>query len=528
MALEKILVLDDEPVLRRTLEEHLRRKRYTVAGAESVARAEEYLARDEFDLVFLDMNLPDGSGSQILDRLGKRPDGPMFVVITGNATIESAVACMRAGAFDYVIKPFSLGQIDVLLRKAESFNQLIKVNQFFTREAAGGSEVQLVGDGPSMRYLKQLVAKVAPTEATVLINGENGTGKELVANELFRQSNRADKPFIRVNCAAVSETLIESEFFGHEKGAFTGAAQKREGRFELANNGTILLDEISEISPRVQAKLLRVLQEREFERVGGNKTIKVNVRVVATTNRDLQKAVERGDFRQDLYYRLNVFPIHVPPLRARKEDVPVISLHFLDRCMRRHGVRVRGIAEDAMGALLAHDWPGNVRELQNTIERAVIMTENGAPIRASALGLLGVSGDPGQWHPPVPTNSAASSPGWTGRPVPERTEAIASESRVVAPPTAGHAAVSAGGSGPQLSLPFDDPPPASSTSVPRSGNLDTRLPLDEIEKRHILAVLEQTGGNRTQAAEILAISSRTLRNKLALYRQQGVAVDGDD
>ena len=251
MGLEKILVLDDEPVLRRTLEEHLRRKRYTVAGAESIARAEEYLARDDFDLVFLDVHLPDGDGTQILDRLGKKPESPLFVVITGNATIESAVACMRAGAFDYVIKPFSLGQIDVLLRKAESFNQLIKVNQFFTREAAGGSEAQLVGEGPTIKHLRQMVAKVAPTEATVLINGENGTGKELVANELFRQSNRANKPFIRVNCAAVSESLIESEFFGHEKGAFTGAAQKREGRFELANNGTILLDEISEISSRV-------------------------------------------------------------------------------------------------------------------------------------------------------------------------------------------------------------------------------------------------------------------------------------
>ncbi|MGH8018555.1 MAG: sigma-54-dependent transcriptional regulator [Opitutaceae bacterium] len=514
MGLEKILVLDDEPVLRRTLEEHLRRKRHTVAGAESVARAEEYLAKDDFDLVFLDVHLPDGDGTQILDRLGRKPDGPLFVVMTGNATIESAVGCMRAGAFDYIIKPFSLGQIDVLLRKAESFNQLVKVNQFFTREAAGGSEIQLVGEGLTMKLLRQLVSKVAPTEATVLVNGENGTGKELVANELFRQSNRSDKPFIRVNCAAVSETLIESEFFGHEKGAFTGAAQKREGRFELANNGTILLDEISEISPRVQAKLLRVLQEREFERVGGNKTIKVNVRVIATTNRDLQKAVERGDFRQDLYYRLNVFPIQVPPLRARKEDIPAIARHFLDRCGRRHGIRVRGFDEEAMADLMAHDWPGNVRELQNTIERAVILTEDGSPIRASALGLRGIAGDPGTFGLPVPAPVRAP----TMAPPPSATP--------VPPAPAPHRAQAEPHS-PQLSLPFDDPQPVRPPAVIGNQIVDTSLPLEEIEKRHILAVLEETGGNRTQAAAILAISSRTLRNKIAQYRQQGVPIAGD-
>ncbi len=477
MALDKILVLDDEPVLRRTLEEHLRRKRYTVAGAESVARAEEFLARDDFDLVFLDMNLPDGSGVRILERLGHKPDGPLFVVITGNATIESAVGCMRAGAFDYVIKPFSLGQIDVLLRKAESFNQLVKVNQFFSREAAGGGDGRLVGDGGTIQRLRQLIGKVAPTEATVLISGENGTGKELVANELFRCGNRASQPFIRVNCAAVSETLIESEFFGHEKGSFTGATLRREGRFELANNGTILLDEISEISPRVQAKLLRVLQEREFERVGGNKTIKVNVRVLATTNRDLQRAVERGDFRQDLYYRLNVFPIQVPPLRDRKEDIPGLAAHFLERCARRHGIRVRGLADDAVAALAAHDWPGNVRELQNTIERGVILTGNGAPLRAAVLGLAASPLPP----PPAAARDAAAPP-----PVPVPV-----------------AAAPAGSAAPCLSL-------------------------EEIEKRHILHVLAQNDGNRTQAAEVLAISIRTLRNKLALYRQQGTPVGGRD
>jgi DNA-binding NtrC family response regulator len=487
MGLEKILVLEDEANLRRALEEHLRRKRYTVAGAETVARAEELLAQDEFDLVFLDSRLPDGDGTRILERYGRKPDGPLFVVATGHGSIESAVGCMRAGAFDYILKPFSLSQIDVLLGKAESFNQLVKVNQFFAREAGGDTE--LVGDGASMRGLRQLIGKVAPTEATVLISGENGTGKELVANELFRRSNRANKPFIRVNCAAVSDTLIESEFFGHEKGAFTGALQRREGRFELANNGTILLDEISEISPRLQAKLLRVLQEREFERVGGNKTIKVNVRVIATTNRDLQKSVERGEFRQDLYFRLAVFPVQVPPLRARREDIPGLAQFFLDRFSRKHGVRVRGIAEDALAALMAHNWPGNVRELQNTIERAVILTESGAPIRGTALGLV----------PALNGNTTA----------PESAPAPAPSD--VPPPPA---------------LPTVASTPL--TGLPVNGSADSLPSLDEVEKQHILLMLERTHGNRVQAARQLGISERTLRNKLAIYREQGVPIVGDD
>ena len=497
MALEKILVLDDEPVLRRTLEEHLRRKRYTVAGADSVARAEEYLAKDEFDVVLLDVHLPDGDGTQILERLGRRPEGPLFIVITGHGTIESAVGCMRAGAFDYLIKPFSLSQIDVILKKAEAFSQLVKVNQFLTREA-GGSDTDLVGDGVQMRKLRQLVAKVAPTEATVLVSGENGTGKELVANELYRRSNRANQPFIRVNCAAVSETLIESEFFGHEKGAFTGALQKREGRFELANNGTILLDEISEISPRLQAKLLRVLQEREFERVGGNKTIKVNVRVIATTNRELQKSVERGEFRQDLYYRLNVFPIHVPPLRERRDDIARLAEFFVERFARKHGVRVRGIADDAFALMQAHTWPGNVRELQNTIERAVILTESGSMLRGAALGLL---------MPSAPVAAPAMIAGVSaGAPTPGAMDFGAPFPQAPASPEV----VS-------ITAPAAEPPAE-----------EPILTLDEMEKRQILHVLHRTGGNRTEAARILAISIRTLRNKIALYREQGTPIAGDD
>ncbi len=493
MGLEKILVLEDEAVLRRTLEEHLRRKRYTVAGVETVSRAEELLAQDDFDVVFVDSRLPDGDGTQLLERHAQRPDAPLFVVITGYGSIESAVGCMRAGAFDYIIKPFSLAQIDVLLGKAESFNQLVKVNRFFAREAGGDTE--LVGESAMMKSLRQLIGKVAPTEATVLISGENGTGKELVANELFRRSNRADKPFIRVNCAAVSDTLIESEFFGHEKGAFTGALQRREGRFELANQGTILLDEVSEISPRLQAKLLRVLQEREFERVGGNKTIKVNVRVIATTNRDLQKSVEHGEFRQDLYFRLAVFPIQVPALRMRRDDIPNLAAFFLERFSRKHGVRVRGMAADALAMLHAYNWPGNVRELQNTIERAVILSESGTPLRGAALGLS------------LPAAVVAE-------PAPIGIEEATVVDAMLAPASASVPAM------PDLVA------AAAAASTVTNGHAPP-IPLEEVEKQHILAVLEHTGGNRIQAARHLGISERTLRNKLALYREQGVPIVGD-
>jgi transcriptional regulator with GAF, ATPase, and Fis domain len=341
-----------------------------------------------------------------------------------------------------------------------------------------------------MSGLKQMISKVAPTEATVLICGENGTGKELVANELFRRSNRTSQPFIRVNCAAVSDTLIESEFFGHEKGSFTGALQKREGRFELANGGTILLDEISEISPRLQAKLLRVLQEREFERVGGNKTIKVNVRVIATTNRDLRKSVERGEFREDLYYRLNVFPLNVPALRTRSDDVLTLAQYFLERFSRKHGVKVSGITKNAATLLLSHSWPGNVRELQNTIERGVILSEGGAPLRAEILGLLSA--------PNSPVNP--QSPGSSEVPpfVPDR-----------------------------VPVEFDSQPVVVD-SHENNGVVADALPLEEIEKQHILAVLDQSAGNRTQAATVLGISPRTLRNKIAQYRKQGMSIAGDD
>jgi DNA-binding NtrC family response regulator len=513
MALEKILVLDDEVIIRNVLGEILRRKHCSVSTASCLAEAENLVAHESFDLMFVDVRLPDGDGHQFLERVGLLPERPPVVIITGYGTIESAVACMRAGAFDYLIKPFTPGQIEIVLKKAESHRQLVKVNRYFSeREGPFG---EIVGRGSAMLRLRQIIERVAPTDATILITGESGTGKEMVARELYRHSPRRNEPYIKVNCAAVSENLIESEFFGHEKGAFTGASDRREGRFELANRGTLLLDEVSEIPLNLQAKLLRVLQEREFERVGGNKTIKVNVRILATSNRDLLHFVEKGEFRQDLYYRLNVFPVHVPPLRERAEDITELAECFLQRFSRKHGIQPSGFSDRAREAMLAYSWPGNVRELQNTVERAVILTGENLAVSPAALGLPVIS-RPAPVSPPPPAPAPASSPAATTG---------SSAFQETAAPTV---------------LPPQDEPPAPPAPAP--ANLDESalavespsatqadvLPLDEVEKRHILAALHHTNGNRTRAAGLLGISIRTLRNKLQEYRAAGLVIEGDE
>lgn len=475
MAFDKIIVVDDELIIRKTLEQQLRNKRYIVASASTIAECEAYLAKDQFDLILLDVRLPDGDGTELLERISEDPEKPMVVMMTGYGSVESAVKCMRLGAFDYVIKPFSSEQIEIILKKAESYSQLVKVSRYFNSEATSKSEI--IGNCPKIKQLKSVMGKVAATEATVLITGENGTGKEMVANEIHRLSSLASNPFIRVNCAAISENLIESEFFGHEKGSFTGATQRREGRFELANNGTILLDEISEISPQLQAKLLRVLQEKEFERVGGNKTIQVNVRVLATTNRDIIKEVKEGRFRQDLFYRLNVFPIEVPPLRERKEDIMLLAHKFLHTLSRKHGHQVKGYSKSAEEALVGHDWPGNVRELQNTVERAVILSDNNSYITPSNLGLIRMT----------------------------------DQSQETMTECEGVSLVS-----------VIDTVSAVDEEIGQSTN--EVVSLDVLEKQHILQVLNLTNGNRTHAADLLNISIRTLRNKINQYRIEGIDV----
>ncbi len=507
MAFEKVLLVEDEPVVRNLQTEIFTRRGFTVTVAESLAQAEAAIVRESFDLVMLDIRLPDGDGQQFLERLAALPERPLVVMVTGYGSIESAVSCMRAGAFDYLLKPFSASQIDVIIKKAQAFRQLLKVNKLLS-DQQGEGDGTVVGRSPVMLRLRQLIERVAPTDATVLITGENGTGKEMVAHELYRRSPRRQNPFIKVNCAAVSETLIESEFFGHERGAFTGATDRREGRFELANQGTLLLDEVSEIPANLQAKLLRVLQEREFERVGGNRTIKVNVRILATSNRDLLAHVEKGSFRQDLYYRLNVFPVHVPSLRERPEDIVPLAEHFLARFARKFGVKVAGFADSATDAMLSYRWPGNVRELQNTIERAVILTENGRAVSAAALGLplLGKSISPGE----VLLNSIAPFDFEQTPPPAAPAAPVSSDGAVAATAPAPAAAVAEAPAGDALRL---------------TGPDGAVLTIAELEKQAIRAALAQTAGNRTKAAEALGISIRTLRNKLQEYREAGDPID---
>ena len=397
------MVVDDEMMIRKALETQLRNKRYSVASTGDLKGARKILARDSFDLVFLDLRLPDGEGTDLLEELMAKADGPMVVMMTGYGSVESAVSCMQMGAFDYVVKPFSFEQIEVVVDKVASFDKMRRVTKYYVEESDPRSS-DIVGESQPVKELKTLVGKVAKTEATVLITGENGTGKELVARELYRSSLLAKQPYIRVNCAAISETLMESEFFGHEKGSFTGATERREGRFELADGGTILLDEISEISSALQAKLLRVLQEKEFERVGGNKTIQVKVRVLATTNRNLLEEVEKGKFREDLYYRLNVFPIAVPPLRERGDDILLLAKTFLGRHAMRHGIKKLTFSKSCEKAINQHSWPGNVRELENAVERAVILSDENNSIEPELLGLVQI--EKGQKTSPSKTNQS--------------------------------------------------------------------------------------------------------------------------
>ncbi len=515
MALEKILVIDDEPLVRRSLEGILKARKMQCHAAASIAAAEAMLGSDTFDLVMLDVRLPDGDGQRFLEQVMALPNHPPVVMMTGHGSIESAVGCMRAGAFDYITKPFEVTQIDLILRKADNYSQLVKVNRYFN-ERNGGDGEPMLGRSPAMQRARQLIERVAPTDATVLIIGEHGSGKEMVAQEIYRNSPRRNEPYIKVNCAALSEQLIESELFGHEKGAFTGALERREGRFELANRGTLLLDEVSELPLNLQAKLLRVLQEREFERVGGTKTIKVNVRILATSNRDLHQFMERGLFRSDLYYRLNVFPVSVPPLRERPDDIDVFAENFLRRFARKHGLRLPGFTDHALAALRAYPWPGNVRELQNTIERAVILSEDHRPVTTAALNLPELAGT-ALGRAVAHAGLLAADPSRQPFTAPAQPP-VAPPAAVVPPPAPAPVVV------PEPPMPPTPAPVAESpepdpteaiVAVPAASGI---LPLSELEKKAILDALVSTKGNRTRAAELLGISIRTLRNKLNEYR----------
>ncbi|MCK4546004.1 MAG: sigma-54-dependent Fis family transcriptional regulator [Candidatus Eisenbacteria sp.] len=377
--MKSILVVDDEPLIREFLTEILSRKRYRVEAAADGEDALSMVKKDRFALVLTDWRMRGRDGISLLRAAREVSPDTRFVIMTAYATVENAVEAMKLGACDYLTKPFSGEQVEQLVERILMDGGAEEGNPW--RAAKGGPERRvLVGGSPKMKEVQSLIRLAASTEATVLITGETGTGKELVAQAVHEQSRRGGRSFVRFNCAALPETLFESELFGHERGAFTGAIRQRRGRFELAHGGTLLMDEISEMAWGGQAKLLRVLQEKEFERVGGAATLRADVRVIATTNKDLAREIREERFRSDLYYRLSVFPIAVPPLRDRLGDIPDLTRHFLRLQCRRNSLEPREISPEALDLLMRYSWPGNVRELENCLERVAILS------RAAVIG----------------------------------------------------------------------------------------------------------------------------------------------
>ena len=380
MAKRSVLIVDDEANILATVRRSLELDGFEVEVAGASAAALAWLERRPFDCVLLDVMMPDVDGLATLERIRAAwPELPV-VMMSGHGSIDTAVAATRLGARDFLEKPLGAEKLRLTLENAIGYARLARDHARLTARVR--ADAALIGGSPRLRAILEKIRVTAPTAGRVLITGENGTGKELVARALHEQSRRADRAFVKVNCAAIPQELIESELFGHEKGAFTGAAQLRRGRFEQADEGTLFLDEIGDMSPSAQAKVLRVLQEGELERVGGSETIRVDVRVVAATNKDLPAEIRVGRFREDLYYRLNVVPIHVPPLREHKEDLLPLVEHFLRVACRANDRRLKRLSDDALARLMTHDWPGNVRELKNAVERLVILTGEAAIIEA--------------------------------------------------------------------------------------------------------------------------------------------------
>lgn len=370
-----ILVIDDEKNIRTGLATALELDGYDVMMAADGAEGLDIALHNEIDLVITDLRMPGVSGEEVLRRVTTETPGIPVIVLTGHGTVENAVEAMRSGAYDFLTKPLNLDRLSLLVKRALQNRELVLQHRELEREIEGRKSFEhIIGKSPSIVKVFDVVKRVAPTKASVLITGESGVGKELIANALHNLSPRKDSPFIKVHCAALAETLLESELFGHEKGSFTGAVSRKRGRFELAHGGTIFLDEIGEINQAVQIKILRVLQEKKFERVGGEETLEVDVRVITATNRDLEKEIAEGRFREDLFYRLNVVCIDVPPLRERKDDLPLLISAFIKEFAEENGKKIDGVEAKARSALFAYDWPGNIRQLRNCIESAVVMT----------------------------------------------------------------------------------------------------------------------------------------------------------
>ncbi|MEM8836268.1 MAG: sigma-54 dependent transcriptional regulator [Planctomycetota bacterium] len=467
-----VLVVDDKEMLRDSVGVTLQRAGFSVVAAPGGERALEIVASRRPDAVVTDLKMPGMDGITLTQRLRELDEDLPIVLMTAFGTVETAVKAMRLGAFDYITKPFEGDELIISVKRAIEHAKLKRENAVLRASSNDAPDLAgldaIVGESAPMLELKERLRSIATSHGTVLISGESGTGKEVVARAIHQTSPRRDAPFLAVNCAAMSESLLESELFGHERGAFTGADRLRKGRFELADDGTLLLDEISEVKPQIQAKLLRVLQERAFERVGSSATIGVDVRVIATTNRDLSREIDRGEFRQDLFYRLNVLPVHIPPLRDRAGDVGRLARHFVERACAREGRETLPLTEEAVGALAAYPWPGNVRELQNLCERAVVLC------RGDAI------------------DDALLRP-W-----------LASPGAVRATPLV---------RSPEVSVARVRPASMSTESV---------KPLADIEREVIVETLHRFNGHRQKTAQALGIGVRTLGLKLKKWKQERI------
>jgi two-component system response regulator HydG len=450
----QILVVDDDPGHLTTLKTILRSWHHTVATAADGMAAVAAVKDQPFDLILMDVRMTEMDGITALRQIKAYNPAIPILIMTAFSSVATAVEALKSGAYDYLTKPLDFEALRLTVARALEHTRLKNENRQLKAALNKRFEwPRIIGQSPPMHALMDMLAMVAPAEATVLITGESGTGKELVARSIHHNSPRRDLPFVVVNCAALAENLLESELFGHEKGAFTGADKRREGRFRQAHGGSLFLDEIAETRPAMQAKLLRAIQEKEIQRVGGDETLSVNVRILAATNRDLAAEVGVGRFREDLFYRLNVVSVEVPPLRARREDIPLLAQHFLDRFAARNRKTVKGFTPQAMDALLRHEWPGNVRELENAVERAVILL--------------------------------------MGDYVSERE--LPASIVPAAPPAC---------------APADASPPVVN---------GTAQPLEQVERAAILAALELAGGNKSKAARRLGINRKTLHAKLKRY-----------
>ncbi|MEQ8908050.1 MAG: sigma-54 dependent transcriptional regulator [Vicingaceae bacterium] len=368
-----ILVIDDDRPIRSTLTEILEFEKFKVDAAEDGAEGLKAIEKGQYDLVLCDIKMPKMDGIEVLEKsLQQKPDLPI-VMISGHGTIETAVEAIKMGAFDFIAKPLDLNRLLVTVRNALDRSELVEETKTLRKKVHQSKLNDIIGKSKAIEEVKEMIAKVAPTDARVLITGSNGTGKELVARNLHQNSERKKKPFVEVNCAAIPSELIESELFGHEKGAFTSAVKQKKGKFEQAEGGTLFLDEIGDMSASAQAKVLRALQENKISRVGSEKDIKVNVRVLAATNKDLKREIEEGNFREDLYHRLSVILIHVPALKDRKEDIPLLVDFFVDRISSEQGMPIKNFDKPALKALQKFDWTGNIRELRNVVERLLIL-----------------------------------------------------------------------------------------------------------------------------------------------------------